>query len=294
MNTGWFPLFRSPPKGEQVCLEVDYNLDDMPESMLALVRTMQAAFRGDKPWQLDLRKCDSLGPYAGAIIVAALLESRSRNCACELLLPTNPAKLVNFCRRSALEYYAGLGPMPEGLDEQPETIPMSVLREVTFATPDPIVELIRRHVNVDEEVEESLRTCVNEVVQNVVDHAASPVDAVAAARYIRGKKQVRIAIVDRGDGIGTTVRRQHPEIPNNREAVARVMKGGISAKSRPNNMGVGVSNLCAIVQHQLKGRVFIMSQDTAVNRHFGKQDHWTHLEYPFPGTAVFLNVPVDY
>ena len=77
-------------------------------------------------------------------------------------------------------------------------------------------------------------------------------------------------------------------------AIARVMEGGISAKSQPNNMGLGVSNLCAIIQHQLKGRVFIVSEDTAVNRQPDRQDHWTHLDHPFPGTAVFLNVPVEY
>lgn len=94
--------------------------------------------------------------------------------------------------------------------------------------------------------------------------------------------------------MATTVRRRHPEFSTNREAIARVMQGGVTAKSRPNNMGVGVSNLCAIVRHQLKGRVFIVSKDTAVNHQPGRQDHWSQLDHPFPGTAVFLNVPVEY
>lgn len=295
MTAGWFPFFRSSPsKTDIVRLEVDYNLDDMPGSVIALIKTMQPAFQGDKPCQLDLRRCGYLGPYAGAIIVTTLLESRLRNRECSLVLPTDPPQLANFCRRSALEHFAGLGPMPEGTEPQPATIPMRVLQKARFSDPDPIVELIRRHVRLDDEVEEYLRICINEIVQNVEDHAKSPVGAVAAARFIFSKNQIRIAIVDRGKGIGTTVRGKHPEISSNAQVLARVMEGGISAKSRPNNMGVGISNLCAIIQHQLKGRVFIVSEDSAVNRQPERQDHWTHLDHPFPGTAVFLNVPVDY
>jgi two-component sensor histidine kinase len=171
---------------------------------------------------------------------------------------------------------------------------MRVLKKSSFSDPDPIVELLRHHVELDPETEEFLRICINEVVQNVEDHAASPIGAVAAARYMRTSNEIRIAIVDRGMGIETTVRGRHPEIPDTRQAIARVMQGGISAKSRPNNMGVGISNLCAIVQLQLEGRVFIMSQDTCVNRQPRRHDHWTHLECPYPGTAVFINVPVDH
>lgn len=293
MTSSWFQFFRNTtPKVQPLHLQVGYNLDDMPASVMALVRTMQPALNGTQPWQLDLTGSDYIGPYAGSIIVATLLESRTRGVACELVMPTKPPRLVDSCRRSGLAHFAGLGSPPPQNELGSETIPMSTIQQVTFSTPDPIIELIRRHTSVDDELEENLRTCVNEVVQNVVDHAASPIHALTAARYIRSKQQIRIAIVDRGDGIGTTVRRRHPEFSTNRDAIARVMQGGVSAKSRPNNMGVGVSNLCAIVQHQLKGRVFIVSEDTAVNR-LPDSDHWTYLDQPFPGTAVFLNVPVD-
>lgn len=79
MTSGWFPFFGNPPsKTQPVRLDVDYNLDDMPESVLALIRTMSPAFTGNTPWQLNLSRCGHLGPFAIAIIVAALLESRSQ------------------------------------------------------------------------------------------------------------------------------------------------------------------------------------------------------------------------
>ena len=279
---------------ESVRMEVDYNLDDKPESMIALLRTIQPAIVGLRNWRLDLSKCGYIGPYAGAIIVTALLEARSRGLTCDLILPTSPAKLVSFCKSSALEFHAGVGPMPDEHERHSETIPMRVLKGTSFSIPDPFIALISQHIDLDSEVEEYLRTCIIEVVQNVEDHSRSAIGAVAAARYMCKSKEIRIAIVDRGVGIGATVRQRYPEIASNRNAIAGVMEGGVSAKSRPNNMGVGVSTLCAIIQNQLKGRVFIISEDTAVSRQSGRPDYWPYLGRRFPGTAVFMNVPVEY
>lgn len=273
---------------------IDYNLDDRPESMIALVRSMHLLFNAECSWRLDLHACAYLGPNAGAMIAATVLHARSRGLAPEVVLPSEPRELVEFCYASALQYYVAATPFPGVPTRRPETIPMQVLRQSSFSDPDPFITLLRRHIDTDADVEDYLRVCINEAVQNVQDHAESPIGAIAAARYMSRPREIRIVIVDRGVGIGTTIRRRYPEIPDARAAISRVMEGGITAKSRSNNMGVGISNLCAIVQHQLGGRVFILSENAGVNRQPSRRDVCTSLDFPYPGTAVFINVPVEH
>jgi hypothetical protein len=93
--------------------------------------------------------------------------------------------------------------------------------------------------------------------------------------------EVRVAIVDRGRGIASTLRGQYPELRDAPEALRRVVQGGYTAKSRPNNMGVGISNFCSIVVQQLRGEVFIVTEDGFADGKFGKQTIARALEMRF-------------
>jgi len=292
MSRSWFPFRRKGEDTSEIVCEIDFNLDDRPSAIRALVERIQPLLLDrQRPWHLDLTRCGYLGPHAGALLIASLLDSRKRGQPARISLPEGSKQLRAFCEVSGLLHYVTGSPFPTSDHPANVTIPIRAIMKASFSDPDPIVGLIRKHVHVSEGTEEYLRICINEVLQNVEDHAMSSVGALVSARFMKDSQQVRVAIVDRGLGIATTLRKRYSDVADAEDALGRVVKGGYSAKSRPNNMGVGVSNLCLIVQ-QMGGEIFIVSEDGYADGKAGRQP-WAHsLNGLLPGTGVFFIVPV--
>jgi hypothetical protein len=140
--------------------------------------------------------------------------------------------------------------------------------------------------------EQYLRSAVNEAIQNVEDHAQTRLGAAFCAKYMERSKKISVAIVDCGLGIFTTLSKRHPDILNAEMALQRVVAGEISAKSKANNLGVGISNLWAQITGALKGDVFIISENSIVYCDKLKRPKSRALGSSFGGTGVFFTVPI--
>ena len=57
-------------------------------------------------------------------------------------------------------------------------------------------------------------------------------------------------------------------------------------------MGVGISNLAGIIVRQLRGELFIVSEDAFADGKEGRFPTARGLGASFPGTAVFFTVPM--
>lgn len=272
---------------------VDFALDDHPWALRAFLLRVQPLLVAPRTscWELDLRRCRYMGPDAAALILSTVLAGRYLGQTCTVTLPESPKELAAFCHFSGLNHHLLGQPAPEPGHLDSETVPLEVHRTTDwFCTSVPFVRLIRRHVDMSEDAEEYLRICINESLQNVEDHARSPIGAVTCARYIAGYCHIRLAVVDRGLGILTTLRQRHPDTRDASEALRRVVEGGYSSMSRPSNQGVGISNLAMIVK-QMGGTVNILSGNAMAVFDHGR---WTFSqdEYEFPGTGLFLTLPV--
>lgn len=273
---------------------VDFHVDDRPGSICAFLERISPILGQEAPgaWHLDLSKSPYIGPGAAAILVTTVLEARRRGQTPRVTLSADPPKVRAFCEFSGVNHYLN-GRQPP-TDEHPDsaTTPIQILTESKFNDPDPIIRLIRHYGGVNDESEDLFRICMNEVIQNVQDHAESAVGCATCARFMKGSGQLRIAIVDRGLGISTTLRRRHTDIPTAQAALERVVQGGYSAKSRPNNRGCGISNLCAIVVHQFQGEIFIVSEGVFADGKAGRLPVSRQLKTRFPGTGVFFTMPI--
>jgi hypothetical protein len=274
-----------------VAVTADWALHDSVQSVTALLRRIAPIFAADvTDWTLDLSRCTYLGPDAAALLVACVIDAQRHGINATVQLPRGNPRLVAFIKYSGLEHYLTGAPPPTA--DPDIVIPARVQTTSNFSDPDPIINLLARHAPVPPETEEFLRICINEVIQNVEDHARSDVGCVTCARFLENMGQVRVAIVDRGRGIGSSLREKYPEIPNTAEALRRVIEGGYSAKSRPNNMGVGISNLAGIIIRQLRGELFLVSEDAFADGKEGRLPTAWPLGASFPGTAVFFTVPL--
>lgn len=87
----------------------------------------------------------------------------------------------------------------------------------------------------------SLRTCVKELFNNILDHSTQSTGYVHAQHY-PNTKQVRITISDFGRGIPSTIRERFGDMSDS-AAISLASREGVTAKSKPNNQGAGLALL---------------------------------------------------
>jgi len=276
-------------------VEIDFNVDDTAASVAMLIRRLAPLVlreTSDLLWHLDMTKCRYLGPDAAAVLGATVLDSRRRGKILTVGLPTSPSSLVGFCHFSGLETLLRGSALPDPSAPENETIPLRTFMHANYRDADPLIDLIRRHAGISVESEDYLRMSINEVTQNVEDHAQSPIGGLCCARFLRSRNQVRVAIVDFGRGIPQSLQSRYPDIHRGAMALARVTEGRFTAQSRPSNAGLGINWLWNIVG-TLGGRIFILSGDGLAENISGKNRRIAALKFPFPGTGVFFTLPVD-
>lgn len=274
-------------------IEIDFQLDDKPESMLAFLNRLQPVFREN--WsevRIDLRGCGYLGPDASAILFAIYRRSEQAGKSIQVQLPDHPKKAKAFCAFSGLSHVFEGGSLPDTSHPDCVTVPLREHHAARHDDVDPVLRLIRAFVQLDEDRAIGLGIAFSEVLQNVDDHAKSSIGAVSCARFLRKPGEVRIAIVDLGQGIATTLRRARPDIMDNKDALARVMEGGVSARSRINNAGQGLSNLKLCVTGP-GGNLFIVTDDVQTQVGPEAIPRILRLPFRFPGTAIFFTLPTS-
>lgn len=276
----------------QVECVIDFMLNDSPSAMAQLlVRLMPIVTGSPGGWHLDLRRCRYLGPDAAVLILATALEAKRLGQDVRVSLPSDPPKIAAFCRFSGLVYHLTGSDAADTDHPKSETVPLQILHGARFQDADPVIRLVRRHIDIDRDTEDYLRVCINEVIQNVEDHAKSQVGAVVCARYMTQRQEVRVAIADRGLGVYETLRAKHSDTRNSQHALERIISGGYSAMSRINNMGLGISNLCSIVD-RMRGDFCVVSGDAMVSHRRGVEHRPSHGVFNYPGTVFFFQLPV--
>jgi hypothetical protein len=279
----------------QVCA-IDFNVDDTAQSIAALLVRLRpvtdALASGAQLPTINATTCQYLGPDAAAILAALWLRARAYGRTLAVALPQSPVALASFCRFVGLEQLLSGGPAPDRDHPENETHPITVARGSPGLWTQPIVTLVRRHAEMGDDEEEYLRIGLHEVLQNVEDHARSSIGAVLCGKYFSASKQVRIAIVDGGEGVLAALRRTNPQLPDTKTALQKIIQGGYSSKSRDTNMGLGISNLAQFVRH-LKGSLVIVSGDAIAETRSDKPVRvQSRPGMNYQGTGVFFSMRV--
>lgn len=276
---------------------VDFNVDDTAPSIEALLVRIRPCLRavdtmGFSLPVIDLRLCRYLGPAAAAILGALWHEAQRTDRSLSVVLPSSPPALAAFCGFSGLAAMMGAGTPPESDHPENETVPVTRLTDGPGLESEKLIRLVQRHAALGEDEAEYLRIAFNEVMHNVIDHASSPIGAVYCAKYFSKTGEVRLAVVDRGATIPEVLWRRHPQIAPSPAALRAVIRGGVSSKSRDNNMGLGISNLAAFAQTHA-GRLGIVSRDAIAEvRADGRILTRSQVNLWFRGTCVFLSMRV--
>ena len=285
-----------------VLVRLGFSVDDLGTAVEPFLRDVQPLLQAQHDWTLDLSgggERGYFGPTVAVVAAAAVLRARQLGRQASLILPQQPPALAAFCSFSRLVHLARGGAITEAVEDlhaENETSGLHQFHKMNWGGSTPLVRLIRRHLptlgNDDEDI---LRTCYSEIAQNIDDHARSPIGGIICARFFSGTGEFRIAVADLGDGIGEVLQRSEPrtgiKVKSDRHALELVIRGGVSSKSRPNNMGQGISNLALVAQGN-GGVLRIFSRQAAALVSADRQVVRELPQCAFPGTLVSLSLKV--
>lgn len=168
-----------------------------------------------------------------------------------------------------------------------------VSRSEIEATAAHITDVILKNLNIVDadmlEISKLLKYLLTEIMNNVADHARSPVGGFAMAQYYPNKNTVQFAIADRGIGFLKNVQAKVPDIVTEYEAIELAMNKGFTASSQrlyghERNAGYGLYAFSKIVEH-IGGKFVIVSNDS-IYKKIGSQTLSKKIDTPYKGVIV--------
>jgi len=139
-----------------------------------------------------------------------------------------------------------------------------------------------------------------ELMNNVADHAHSPVGGYTMAQYYSNEKKIQFTVVDRGVAFLENIQLNFSNIDNEKDAIFEALKKGITSTkqqmyNQPKNAGYGLYAMFEILK-MTGGRFVIISNDTLV-RYENEIFETKKLSSPWKGVVVafeFFETNINY
>jgi sensor histidine kinase regulating citrate/malate metabolism len=113
-----------------------------------------------------------------------------------------------------------------------------------------------------------LNNSIAELINNVYDHAKSPIDAYVFCQFFPKDRSIKIVVGDLGIGIPNSVNNYLKSIADktisNKASLKWAIEERKSTKSMPHNKGLGLYNLHSFIKSS-QSSLRILSNDVAFN-----------------------------
>lgn len=143
----------------------------------------------------------------------------------------------------------------------------------------------------DDVARASVRICLDEIAENVVHHADTPIGGFGAAQGWPRNNEFEMAIVDLGVGMRASLTKNpdHADIGDDAEAITRALQPRVSATPE-RNAGIGLF-ITKLLLEANGGLLLIRSGYGSV--HAGSVDRAALEDAELPGTLVALRARTD-
>lgn len=254
--------------------------------------------RGHRDIILDFRKCERAYPEAVLPIVALVDHRRDRGDSFRVLLPEATGLRHLFLNAN----WAHL------LDPSQQQVAMASKQHVAArrylthpeqqAAVASALGVVLSNMDLSRGVIKSLEWAMNEVTDNVLNHAQSPAGGLVHVSTFREEHKIKLVVADGGRGIPTAMREAFPKIGDDLKAVRGAVQPGVT--SIPDSgQGNGLAGTLQIAKCAA-GSFRISSGKAQLNvfREPGS-GRWREKTiqprsgFHFPGTAVLLEISTD-
>lgn len=140
-----------------------------------------------------------------------------------------------------------------------------------------------------------LSSNIDEVFNNIFDHANSPVTGYIITQYYPKNNKISFAVCDFGVGIPNAIKTsniQNTSITEDWKAILWSLEYGSSIKSTPKNRGFGLNNLLELTESS-NGKLSIVSNNGVVIKVANKNFSAGPVNYDFKGTLIKAEVDLN-
>lgn len=261
-----------------------------------MVRLEEAQSRGFDPVTLDFRR--STHAYADSILplIAVVEERRARGRVFRLLLPTDQTLTRLFVNAGWAQLLDGS--QPSGLPDHPQHLPVRRYRSHSEqqAVVREAVDVVLRNMNLHRSAIRALEWTVNEITDNVLNHAQAERGGLVQINTFTGQHKMKLVVSDGGRGIPAAMREAFPQL-RDPEAITEAMKPGVTSP-RDAGQGNGLAGSARIAEYAhgsfkiLSGRagLYVYRDERGTYR---VQKTQAPRGHKFPGTTVMVELLTD-
>lgn len=278
--------------GVSASLSGAYPLEEVDALVADLAPLLN--LEGSPKIRLDLRDLEVLHPSTTVVlaaVVAQCVESDGFGPTSEVLLPRMPAVRNAVVRIPSFHpltpFFSAAGRPRAGSASghgchyfSDETAGRIVGREVTAA--------LAASCDVDELAVKAIRTCLDELLDNVIHHADTTTGGFAAARGWRTPALFEVAIADVGIGIWRSLIKNpdYADVTDDMTALRKAVELGVTSTPHRNS-GYGL----AVTRDLLdKNHGLLVIKSGWAELWLGSEEEEVAADAAFPGTLVGLRV----
>ena len=229
---------------------IDFNIEDSERSIEHLLSCLAPAYdeitRGGS-FIVDLRSCQFLGPSAAVLLVGLKALAENNGATAHFVPPRGPPPLLGFCWFSGLEHRLFGGRPPDAGHQECVTVPVDVFRKVNLGATQAVFGLVRRFISIDEDSTHALEACIFETLHNIGDHSNSTIGGLMCARFQKGRRDVRVAVLDHGVTIPGSVRNAGIRAQDDAAAIKWASIQGHTTRRGGTNLGQGLDTIGLLV-----------------------------------------------
>lgn len=279
-------IFRT---GNTLSFAGSFGLQDLHRPLAALYQAVQEA--GYPDIILDFSRCNAAFPAAMLALCAQVTKLRRAQIDIDLKLPEDTKLRRLFQNANWAHYIAPRFYDPStfrGYTQVPATQYTSsedqskAVNRIVNAILGAIPEMERKDFS-------ALEWAINELTDNVLVHSESTVGGfVQVSTFVRNEKRVTFIVADAGIGILATLKRGHPELANDADALDRAIREGIT-RDKSVGQGNGLFGSYQICSHsngffQVESRYGKLVFDARRGLHVNLE------KVPYDGTLIVMEV----
>lgn len=240
---------------------------------------------------LDFASCTAAYPGPMLALCAQVMKMREANIGFDLILPNDP-KLSRLFQNANWAHF--LHPQANSLSTFTghKQVPAT-----QFTTENDQGRAVNRIVNailgaipdIERGDFAALEWSINEVTDNVLVHSQSTIGGlVQVSTFQKNRKRVEYIVADAGVGIPTTLRKGHPEITSDADALDRAIREGVT-RDKSVGQGNGLFGSYQICSHS-RGQFQVQSGYAKLSFTEPSGLHISTERVPYEGTLVVAQI----
>ncbi len=250
--------------------------------------------RGYEDVVLDLSRCESAFPNGVLPVITSVDNLRHDGLDVSVILPAH-SYLQRLFLNSNWAYLLEPGTYPESTTVHPGHVPARRFRNAEQQhrlVGEALQVLLGGIASLQRDDIGALEWSINEITDNVLTHADSPLGGVLQVSTFKKTRKVAVGVADSGRGIPESLRESYPELTDDADAIYKALEAGVT---RHSDIGQGNGLAGALrIATMSEGSIEITSGRASVVYRNGESTPYKRgPRLTFHGTFVYLDIDLD-